>query len=336
MSEPRVTLVQVAQRAGVSKTTVGYVLSGQDQRMRISEQTRHEVLRAAAEMNYRPNLMARSLRTTVDRPIAIISDTLVTEPYGGELVSGCLAAAAQRGRLTFIAETRRDPRLEIALIEEFLTEQVADFVFATVYPREIRVPPQLADRHVVMLNCAATDAHIGTVLPDEVGAGQSAARHLLDEVGITDGIYLVGDRAPHPYAPGRNREDGIRRTLHASGVELAGAIDCAWEPESAYEAVTAALGTGIQPRALVCMNDRAAFGTYQALNDANLRIPQDVAVIAFEGSDLASWLKPSLTTIDRDLYQMGWRAIEMLTGDSTDHDAGTHPMILRVRNSTTR
>ena len=111
--------------------------------MRISEETRHKVLRAAAEMNYRPNLMARSLRTVVSRPVAIISDTLVTEPYGGELIGGCLAAAAHHGRLTFIGETRRDPDLEAALVEEFLTEQVTDFVFATVYPREVAVPAHL-------------------------------------------------------------------------------------------------------------------------------------------------------------------------------------------------
>ena len=123
--EPRVTLVMVAVKAGVSKSTAGYVLTGQDQRMRISEQTRHKVLRAAAEMNYRPNVMARSLRTVVTRPIAIVSDTLATEAYGGELIEGCLSAAASHGRLTFIGETRRDPELQAALIEEFLAEQVS-------------------------------------------------------------------------------------------------------------------------------------------------------------------------------------------------------------------
>ena len=273
MAEPRITLVQVAERAGVSKTTAGYVLTGQDQEMRISEETRHKVLRAAAEMNYRPNLMARSLRTVVSRPVAIISDTLVTEPYGGELIGGCLAAAAHHGRLTFIGETRRDPDLEAALVEEFLTEQVTDFVFATVYPREVRVPQQLQRARVVTLNCAASDNSTAAVLPDEVDAGRIAARVLLD-AGIRDGIHLVGDRAPHPYAPGRDRESGIRQALHAAGADLAGALDCAWEPEAAYDAVAAALKAGLRPSALICMNDRAAFGSYQALNEAGLRIPQ--------------------------------------------------------------
>ena len=334
MAEPRVTLVQVAERAGVSKTTAGYVLSGQDQEMRISEETRHKVLRAAAEMNYRPNLMARSLRTLVSRPVAIISDTLVTEPYGGELIGGCLAAAAHHRRLTFIGETRRDPDLEVALVEEFLTEQVSDFVFATVYPREVPVPQQLLRARVVMLNCAASNNSTAAVLPDEVDAGRTAARVLLD-AGIRDGIHLVGDRAPHPYAPGRDREGGIRQALRAAGTDLDAALDCAWEPEAAYDAVAAALKVGLRPSALICMNDRAAFGTYQALHEANLRIPQDVSVLAFEGSELATWLKPKLTTIDRALHKMGWRAIERLTDADPPLGLEYLPMTLRSRESTT-
>jgi len=332
MTEPRVTLVQVAQRAGVSKTTAGYVLTGQDHTMRIAEETRHRVLRVAAEMNYRPNLMARSLRTVVSRPVAIISDSLVTEPYGGELIRGCLAAAAQLGRLTLIGETRRDPGLESALIEEFLNEQVSDFVFATVYPREIRVPPELQRGRVVTLNCSGTDAATAAVLPDEVDAGRVAAQVLLD-AGLRDGIHLVGDRAPHPYAPGRDRERGMRETLAAAGVELAGALDCAWEPEAARDVVTAALRDGLRPSALTCMNDRVAFGTYQALHEAGLRIPDDVSVLSFEGSELASWLRPALTTIDRRLHQMGWRAVELLTGDDAPHGQHHLPLVLRERDS---
>nr|WP_294695349.1 LacI family DNA-binding transcriptional regulator [uncultured Friedmanniella sp.] len=335
MAEPRVTLIQVAERAGVSKTTAGYVLTGQDQKMRITEVTRDRVLRVAAEMNYRPNLMARSLRTAVSRPVAIISDTLVTEPYGGELLRGCLAAAAHHGRLTFIGETRRDPKLEAALIEEFLNEQVTDFVFATVYPRQIRVPRQLADARVVLLNCAASRDSFAAVLPDEVEAGRTAAGVLLD-AGIRQGIHLVGDRAPHPYAPGRDRERGVRETLLAAGADLDGALDCAWEPESAYVAVSDALSAGLRPAALICMNDRVAFGAYQALQQAHRCIPHDTSVLCFEGSELATWLKPRLTSIDRGLYQMGWRAIDRLTGAEPPHGFEHLPLTLRARDSVAR
>jgi len=333
MVEPRITLIQVAARAGVSKTTAGYVLTGQDKKMRIGEHTRHKVLRAAAEMNYRPNLMARSLRTAVTRPIAIISDTLVTEPYGGELIGGCLAAAARQGRLTFIGETRRDPHLETALIDEFLTEQVTDFVFVTVYPRAVDVPSHLHQQaRVVTLNCVAEGAATTAVLPDEVEGGSMAASALLD-AGIRDGICLVGDRANHPQAPGRDREQGIRHTLQAAGIDIAAAVDCAWEPEAAYDAVGAALANGLRPTAFICMNDRAALGTYQALDEVGLSIPGDVSVLAFEGSDLAAWMKPQLTTIDRQLDQMGRRAIELLIAGPQTPVTEYVPLTLRTRRS---
>lgn len=148
--------MQVAARAGVSRTTAGYVLTGQDHQMRISEDSRHRVLRAAAELNYRPNVLARSLRTAVDRPVAVLSDTLATEPWGGELLKGCLLEAAQHGRLVSVGESRRDPGLADALVEMFLDEGIETFVVATVYPREIDLPDALAGRRVVMLNCAAS------------------------------------------------------------------------------------------------------------------------------------------------------------------------------------
>ena len=80
------------------------------------------------------------------------------------------------------------------------------------------------------------------------------------------------------------------------------------------------------------MNDRAAFGTYQALNEASLEIPDDVSVLAFEGSDLATWMKPQLTTIDRQLDQMGRRAIELLIEPQT-HVTERVPLTLRTRRS---
>ena len=106
------TLQDVAERAGTSRTTAHYVLTGQDREMRIAEETRRRVRRAANELSYRPNLMARGLRTQVTRTIALVSDTVATDGYAGGLVYGALAAAAERGYLLFVCETEEDPELE--------------------------------------------------------------------------------------------------------------------------------------------------------------------------------------------------------------------------------
>ena len=187
----------------------GYVLTGQDQRMRISEQTRHRVLRAAAEMNYRPNVMARSLRTVVTRPIAIVSDTLATEAYGGELIEGCLSEAAQPRPARLHRRDAARPESGDALVEEFLAEQVEHFVFAVVYPREV-VPAAARP-------FAGRDAQLRRHRPGRPGGParrgrrRPAGRPAAPGHGLADRVWLVGDRAHPRLRPGRDREQGLAR-----------------------------------------------------------------------------------------------------------------------------
>ena len=155
------------------------------------------------------------------------------------------------------------------------------------------------------------------VVPDEINAGRDAATELLT-AGHRDGIWIVGHPARHLFA-GQERLTGIEERLTAAGTGLAGTIDCDWWPEPAYEAVSAALAEGVRPGAVICMNDRIAFGTYQAVREAGLDIPGDVSVISFDDSPLAAWLRPQLTSISLPYYQLGWQAVELLLGESGDH-----------------
>ncbi|MEU4217640.1 LacI family DNA-binding transcriptional regulator [Actinoplanes sp. NPDC026623] len=319
MPPQRATLLQVAQRAGVSRSTASFVLAGRHVDMRISEDARQRVLRAAQELDYRPNLMARSLRTKVTKTIALVSDTLASDPYAGRAIHGGLAAAVARGHLLFIGETEGDAVVEEKLISDFLDRQVDAFVYASMFTRHVRVPKLLKGHPVVLLNCltrAASPAY-HSVIPDEAGAGVSAAGVVAGH-GHRDGIHLVGNPARHVFA-GRERLAGIRAGLASAGTRLSGTIDCDWWPDSAYEAVTRALAAGPPPKVLICLNDRVALGTYQALREAGLSIPDDVSVLSFDDSDLAAWLRPQLTSISLPHYELGWRAVELLL------DPAAHP-----------
>jgi LacI family transcriptional regulator len=329
MPPQRATLLQVAQRAGVSRSTASFVLTGRHLDMRISEDARQRVLRAAQELDYRPNLMARSLRTKVTRTVALISDTLASDPYAGKALHGSLAAAVARGHLLFIGESRGDPIIEEKLISDFLDRQVDAFVYASMFTRQVRVPPLLRDRPVVLLNCltrAASPAH-HCLVPDEYGAGVTAARTLLD-AGHRNGIHLVGKVSEHVHAA-RERLAGIGST----GVRLAAPVECEWWPDSAYEAVSRALRGGLEPRALICLNDRIALGAYQALLAAGRSIPDEVSVISFDDSDLAAWLRPQLTSIALPHYDLGWQAVETLLGPPSEPAVHRLPMPVRLRAS---
>jgi LacI family transcriptional regulator len=326
-----VRLKDVAERAGVSRTTASFVMAGR-QDMRISETSRRRVVRAAEELNYRPNLMARGLRTKVTNTVAFLSDTVATDPYAGQLVYGSLAAALEQKRLLFIGETEGDPKLEARLIQSFLDRQVDGFIYAAMYTRVVSIPQILRGHPVVLLNCASRSKAASAVVPDEINAGRTAARTLL-EAGHTTGIYIVGEHAPHVFA-GRERLEGIEDTMRAARIPLAGTVSCPWWPEPAFEAVARLLRSRRRrPTAFICLNDRIALGAYQALQEAGLRIPDNVSVVSFDDSDLASWLRPQLTSIAIPHVELGRRAVERLLAEQPTAGIERVSMPLRARSS---
>src|SRR4051794_38545003 len=333
MPPQRATLLQVAQRAGVSRSTASFVLAGRHLDMRISEDARQRVLRAAQELDYRPNLMARSLRTKVTKTIALVSDTIASDPYAGRAIHGALAAAVAHGHLLFIGETEGDPVVEEKLISDFLDRQVDAFVYASMFTRYVRIPKQLKGRPVVLMNCLTRAARPAyhSVIPDELSAGWSAAKTVVD-AEHREGIYLVGSPARHVFA-GRERLAGIREGLSAARIKLTGTIDCDWWPDSAYDAVSKTLRAGTRPRVLICLNDRIALGAYQAIRGAGLTIPDDVSVLSFDDSELAAWLRPQLTSISLPHYQLGWQAVELLLGPEQEPEVLRVPMPVRGRES---
>ena len=330
MTAPRVTLRDVADRAGVSRTTASFVMTGRRD-MRISADAEERVRRAARELDYRPNLMARSLRTNDSQTIGLISDVIATEAFAGEVVRGTLATALLRDHLMFIGETEGDTAVEQRLVEDMLDRGVRGFLYGSMSTRRATVPAILRGHPVVLLNCVTRGRAYPMVVPDEEQAGRTAASALL-AAGHRDGIWVVGEVPPHVIAA-TERLDGVRRALDAAGTEPAGTVDCLWWPEASREAVTAFLGEGNRPSAFIAMNDRVALGIYQAVTGAGLRVPDDVSVVSFDDSDLASWLHPQLTSVALPHFELGRTAVELLLAEDRKNGVHKIPMPLRARAS---
>ena len=329
----RVTLRDVAPRAGVSATTATFVLADPED-VRISDAARLRVRRAAADLRYRPNLTARSLRTKVTRTVALVSDTIAAGPYGGAMVRGALSAALDEGHLLFVTETGGDPELETRLAEDLLARQVDGVAYASTATRLVTPPAALAGHPVVLLNCLTGDGGLPAVLPDEHAAGRDAARVLLER-GHRDGIVVLGETPPGGYAA-RERLAELEEALAAAGTAIAGVLECAWWPQPAHDAVGHALAHEPAPRALICLNDRIAFGAYQAACEAGLRIPDQLSVVSFDDSDLAGWLRPELTSIALPHYELGRRAVRLLLAADRDTRTVLVPMPVRERESVAR
>lgn len=334
MTTNRVTLADVARAAGVSKTAASFVLSGRGAEMRISPEAEARVQEAAREAGYRPNILSRSLRTGTSRTIGFVSDTVATTPFAGHLIWGALDAARDRDHLLIIGETEGDQDLEQQLIDAMHDRSVDGIVFASMYTRELEVPPGLADAPAVLLNALpAGVSPIPCVVPDELEAGRTAVAALL-RAGHSDRIALVGAAPPQETPAGSlaaiQRLDGIMQALDRAGIALLGAVPCPdWQPSLGYSATEQLLGRGDLPTALICFNDRLAMGAYQAIEQHGLRVPDDVSVISFDDDVLATWLRPQLTTIALPHYELGRAAIDVLVDTLQSPSARSAPAALR-------
>jgi LacI family transcriptional regulator len=305
------TLSDVARRAGVSSATASYILNDHSTQMRIAPDTQARVRQAAADLNYRPNLAARSLRTASTRTVGMISDFLAGGHFASQMITGATAAARARDHVIVVGESGGDPDLESLLIEEMLDRRVDGIIYATVATTEIQAPALLEQQRVVLLNCVDRSAGHSAVVPDEYQGGRSAAEQLL--AGDVRGeIHAVGEEPAGGVTAGWLRMDGLRDGLRAGGRAIESEISCDWSVPAAYDAVHAFLTEGSRPGSLVCLNDRIAMGAYQALTAHGLLVGEDVSVVSFDGSDLARWLRPELTSIVLPYAELGSRAVELL------------------------
>ena len=301
----------------MSSTTASFVTTGRRD-MGISAEAEKRVKKAARELGYRPSLLARGLRTNLSQTIGLISDVVATGPYAGELIRGSMSTAIRHHQLMLIGESGGDSKVEDQLIHGMLDRGVDGFIYAAMSTRKTVVPRALRGHPLVLLNCLTKTRGIPAVVPDEYGAGRTAARVLLD-AGHGRSVCLVGETPDHVIAA-TERLEGITAALGDAGTRLADQINILWRPEDAYASVSAFIAAGGRPSAFICLNDRVAFGVYQAIADAGWEIPHDVSVVSFDDSELASWLRPTLTSIALPHFQLGKRAVELLL---SGEDAGS-------------
>lgn len=329
------TLADVAREAGLSRTAASMILTGRPD-TRLSMEAHQRVMAAAEKLGYRPNLAARSLRTDRTQSIAFISDVVATTRFATGLIRGALAAADAAGHVMLVLETGGEPAREAQAIRAALDRQVDGIIFASMRAREVFVPDLPPATPAVMLN--ATNPHVPVaVLPDEFEGGRLAVR-LLAGAGLRTGIALLGqsDRAEAGLFRSvtiARRVSGIRSEMAAQGLKFAAEESCwNWEPDEGFKLTRKLLRRRQPLRALLCLNDRLAFGAYQALAEAQLAIPGSISVVSFDSDELAAYLRPGLTTIALPHEEMGRRAVELLLSEDA---SGEHlvPMPAVIRGS---
>lgn len=314
----RVTLADVAARAGVSTATASIALA-HGSGSRISAATAQRVRVAAAELGYVPDATARSLRTGRTGTLGFVSDEVTVTRFASAMVRGILDAAEAREHVVMMMEVGRDhERLEQAVAA--LRARRADALVVGMMDSRELVPPRVRPSTPrVVVNGRA--AGFPAILPDEERAGREAVDHLLDRGHRR--ITLVG-RHPRRPAPEVSvnigvRLDGIDAAMARRGLTFADVVEgTVWEPDLGYQGAAAVLARTPGVTAFLAANDRIAFGIYQAVQERGLRVPEDVSVLSFDDEPLAALTRPGVTTLRLPYREMGEMAVASVLAQVAD------------------
>lgn len=302
-------LKDVAERAGVSIKTVSNVVRGN---VRVAEHTRQRVLSAIKELDYRPNVSARHLRTGRSGVIALAVPELV-QPYFAELAKAVIDAAREHDVSVLIEDTGGDPAAELR-VACGLSDPLIDGVLlspqrldqATLARRERRVP-------LVLLGERDYEVPADHVLIDNVLAAQEATAHLI--AGGRRRIAAVGFQSDPLFTTSQQRARGYLKALEEAGLphepELTPLVP-AFTRTDGMTAMRRLLALREPPDAVFCFSDLLASGVVRAVYDAGRTVPGDIAVIGFDDIEETRFSVPSLSTVAPDKHQLARLAVEAL------------------------
>ena len=329
-----VTLKDVADLAGVSVKTVSNVVNGYDF---VREDNRARVEEALRSTGYRPNIGARNLRRGRTGFLALVVPELGI-PYFGELTALIITAARAHGWNILIEQTQGIRELERSSLDQ-LGPHVVDG--AIVSPEALEAEDLVglsAAVPLVMLGEHTVDVSLDRVAIDNVLAARTAVEHL-----ITLGrkrIGVIGDNSRRGTAA--LRVEGYRQATRAAGLAVPPGFVVPvdnYHRRDGAEAMRTLLAVPEPPDAVFCFNDLLAVGALRAAANSGLRVPEDIAIIGFDGSDESAYSLPYLSTIAPDKTAIAEAAIDLIRRRSGPERAGPvedirTPFVLEAREST--
>lgn len=307
----KINIRDVAKAAGVSVTTVSHALS-EAHSSRVNAQTVEHIKAVAGDLGYAPNRLASGLRNQRSQILGLVSDEITTTPFAGAMIQGAQDAASEHGHLLMVVNSGLDNELERQEIRALQQHQVDGIIYARMFNQMVSVPDGLRGAPTIVLDATSDNPALSSVVPDEFGAGESAAE-LLVSAGHRR-IAMINNEDDIPAAHGRLA--GFRAALIRHGLQLQADCLLAEHPSAAggRKAALQLLSRTDRPTALFCFNDQMAMGAYQAAGHLGLKVPADISIVGVDNLELiADGLWPGLSTMALPHYEMGrWAVLKLL------------------------
>jgi LacI family transcriptional regulator len=330
------TLRDVAEAAGVHPATASRALNPTTRGL-VNAETARRVIKVAEQLGYRPNPIARGLKTSKSGTVGIVLPDL-TNPLFPPIVRGIEEVLEPAGFSGLIVNTDNDAHREQVQIELLRSRQVEGLIVATA-----RVDhPLMRQLHregvvLVMVNRRPEGVDIPSITPDDAAGVELAVRHLA-ELGHTRIAHVAG---PQTTSTGVSRSRAFRALVRHLGLHddpklIATAAQ--WSEDAGADAVRSLLDSGVDLTAVVAGNDLIALGCYDVFYERGISCPDDVSVVGFNDMPFLDKLRPPLTTIAIPHQQIGAEAARLLLDAIADPTRAPRsvmlPLSLVVRGST--
>jgi len=307
----RVTIKDIAQLAHVSHTTVSRALNDKS---RIRKDTKERILSIARDLSYRPDLVARSLVMKRSKTLGLVITT-ISNPFYIELAQGIEATARGLGYNIILCSTHHDLSVEKQYVEMLRSKGVDGIIFTSAHLGDPNIVSLAEESFPIVLVNRRTyhpmvKERVDYVGVDNILGGYLAVEHLI-RLGHRQ-IGIIGGSAESSVA--LERLEGGKKAHHAYNLDQRN--EYFWEgdflKESGYQGGKRFLGLTEPPTAIFAANDYMALGTYQAVREGGLRIPEDMALVGFNDIEFTGMKGIDLTTIGQKKFEMGALAVRTL------------------------
>lgn len=304
----KTTRNEVAQYAGVSPSTVSYVIN--DGPRSVSEQTRQKVLQAIDTLGYRPNAVARNLRRQSTNTIGLIlPDTCNT--YFAEVAEGIESVAFENNYMVVFCNSDYKIDRELSYVDHLLSERVAGIIIipGTSRTKSLKL---LLDYGLptVSLDRRVEGIEIPSIVGNNFRGGYIATQHL-----ISLGHTRIGCISrPVDLSHATQRINGYLAALTDAGITPDPLLQArgGYRMENGREAMHSLLDLPKPPTAVFCYNDMMAIGALRCAHERGMQVPGDLSIVGFDNIVEAAFAFPALTTIHQDKYEMGRRSMQLL------------------------
>lgn len=322
----RVTIRDVAERAGVSRQTVSRAINNAPG---IDPETRQRVLAVARDLGYRPSNLARGLKTNRTCTIGLVVPD-IANPFFADLARGASEVAYGAGYSVLLCNTEERPEREWDTLRMLEAHRVDGLLLASSRLSPAQLGEVAAANAPLVLVNRRHPVHpgVGCVLVNDALAAETATEHLLARGHRRIG-FLGGSTGTHS---GRERRLGYARAMARAGMERPAAWDRPGAPtvEGGRRATLELLQHHPEITALLAYNDLVAVGAMQACDTLGRAVPGSCAVVGWDDIDFASYVSPPLTTMRMPRYRLGEAAMSLLCDLMAEPTRAPEPLTLEA------